>query len=135
MKAANFIKKNNPVILRGRLATPSQALKYAWWFEKFRSLLATGIYRFSYIKKDTTEIREAIGTLNEEYIPLDKLPGTSSRKTGGVASAEKGEPNYDVFTYFDLQKNAWRSFRLDNFIGFVEELQDASVTALPSRSA
>ena len=113
MNAANFIKKNNPVILRGRQATPSQALKYAWWFERFRSQLATGIYRFSYLKLDG-DIREAIGTLNPEFIPSDKLPVT--RNPSPV-------PPANTFAYFDITKNAWRSFRLDNFIGFVEEME------------
>ena len=52
MFAANHLRKQNPVILRGTPITPSQALKYAWWFEAFRKKLATGVWRFSYFKKD-----------------------------------------------------------------------------------
>ena len=113
MKAANHIRKNNPVILRGASATQSQALKYAWWFESFRTQLASGIYRFSYFKTDGS-IREATGTLNFDLIPSDKLPKGSNEY----------QPNYETFPYFDLSRNAWRSFRLDNFIGFVEEVKE-----------
>ncbi len=121
MSAANHLRKENPVILRGCPITASQALKYAWWFEAFRAKLATGVYRFSYFKLDGS-IREAVGTLCMDLIPEDKRPGTSSRQTGGVASAEKGI-NYGVFPYYDLDAAAWRSFRLDNFIGFVEQVK------------
>ena len=115
MKAANTLRKNNPVVLRGASATQSQALKYAWWFENFRAKLATGIYRFSYLKKDGT-IREAIGTLNFDYIPSDQLP-----KGDEAVSIQ-----YSAFRYFDLERNDWRAFSLDHFIGFVEEVKKES---------
>ena len=112
MKTANTLRKENPVILRGTPISLSQALKYAWWFEDFRAKLSCGIYRFSYMKKDGT-IREAIGTLNSEYIPTDKLPKGTAKII-----------NYESFSYFDLLKNEWRAFRLDNFVGFVEEVKE-----------
>ena len=112
MKTANTLRKENPVILRGTPISLSQALKYAWWFEDFRAKLATSIYRFSYMKKDGT-IREAVGTLCSDYIPTDKLPKGTAKTI-----------NYESFSYFDLLKNEWRSFRLDNFVGFVEEVKE-----------
>ena len=112
MFAANHIRKNNPVILRGATATQSQALRYAWWFEAFRNKLATGVYRFSYFKTDGS-IREARGTLDLSRIPQDQHPKGS----------EIINPKFEIFNYFDLERNAWRSFRLDNFIGFVEEVK------------
>ena len=111
MFAANHLRKNNPVVLRGQSITPSQALKYAWWFESFRAKLSTGVYRFSYLKKDGT-IREARGTLDLSRIPEDQLPKGS----------EIINPQFEIFNYFDLERNSWRSFRLDNFIGFVEQI-------------
>lgn len=53
---------------------------------------------FSFVKKDGT-IRNAIGTLMEEGTP------TSTRTR---------EPNYSTLTYFDVQKQSWRSFRIAN---------------------
>ena len=112
MITANILRKENPVILRGASLSQSQALKYAWWFEKFRNMLSKGIYRFSYMKKDGT-IREATGTLSNAFIPTDKLPKGTAKII-----------NYETFSYYDLVKNEWRSFRLDNFVGFVEEVKE-----------
>ncbi len=113
MSAANHLRKENPVILKGQKITPSQALKYAWWFESFRKKLSTGVWRFSYFKKDGS-IREAVGTLCMDLIPEDKRPkGINSE---ALACA-------DTFCYYDLDAQGWRSFRLDNFIGFVEKVE------------
>ena len=113
MRSANYIRKNNPVILRGAEASMSRSLKYAWWFENFRKQLATGAFRFSYFKKDGS-IREAVGTLDFGLIPTEHLPkGTADSETSEVST----------FAYYDLEKGSWRSFCLDNFIGFVEEVK------------
>ena len=116
MSAANHLRKQNPVILRGTPITSSQALKYAWWFENFRKKLSTGVWSFSYFKKDGT-IRQARGTLNFSRIPEEHHPKS-------LSSAPDVRPeNYDTFPYYDLDAAAWRSFRLDLFIGFVEEVK------------
>ena len=119
MRNANNLKKSNPAILRGATLTQSQALKYAWWFESFRNQLRSGTYRFSYFKTDGS-IREAVGTLDLTRIPEQDHPKESLPLQG------KREPSPSVFTYYDLYANGdtggWRSFRLDNFIGFVEQL-------------
>jgi len=112
MKTANSLRKNKPVILRGATATQSQALKYAWWFENFRNRLKSGIWRFSYFKTDG-QIREAYGTLDTTIIPEDKQPKREPDK--------QTQPCYDTFVYWDTEAQGWRSFRLDNFIGFVEQ--------------
>ena len=120
MSAANHLRKQNPVILRGHAITPSQALKYAWWFESFRKKLSTGVWRFSYFKKDGS-IRQARGTLDFSRIPEEHHPKS-------LSSAPDVRPeNYDTFPYYDLYADGdcggWRSFRLDNFIGFIEEVK------------
>ena len=115
MFAANHLKKQNPVVLRGHAITPSAALKYAWWFESFRTKLATGVYRFSYLKKDGS-IREARGTLDMSRIPEEHRPKS-------LSSAPDVRPeNYDTFPYYDINAGGWRSFRLDLFVGFVEQI-------------
>lgn len=111
MKAANHIRKEKPVILRGATPTQGQALKYAWWFENFRDKLRTGIWRFSYFKVEGS-IREAIGTLNPDLIPKEHHP----------KGEENISPKSGVFNYFDLGRNSWRSFRLENFIGFIDKM-------------
>ena len=111
MFAANYLKRENPVILKGQPIGNSRALKYAWYFENLRNKLRSGIWRFSYFKKEGS-IREARGTLDMSLIPEDRHP--------------KGNPS-DVlapagtFSYYDLDKNAWRSFCLDLFIGFITQ--------------
>lgn len=113
MKAAHHLQNNDPAILRGASLDKSQALHYAWWFEDFRGKLRTGVYRFSFFKLDGS-IREARGTLSPLLIPADKLPSSG-------ASLDK-EKSASSFPYYDLDRCAWRSFRLDNFIGFVEQM-------------
>ena len=115
MRTANQLKKEHPVILRGASLTQSQALKYAWWFESFRKKLQSGTYRFSYFKTDGS-IREAVGTLCMDLIPEDKRPSLQGGDGGRL-------PSPDVFLYYDINAGGWRSFRLDNFIGFVEEVK------------
>lgn len=115
MRTANQLKKEHPAILRGASLTQSQALKYAWWFEAFRKKLQSGTYRFSYFKTDGS-IREAVGTLDFARIPEEHHPKS-------LSSAPDVRPeNYDTFPYYDLNAGGWRSFRLDNFIGFVEQI-------------
>ena len=113
MRAANYLKHENPVILKGSPIGASRALKYAWWFESFRTKLRSGIYRFSYFKKEGS-IREAVGTLDPALIPDDFAP-----KSG--MDPEALAP-VSTFSYYDLVAGGWRSFLLDNFIGFVEKV-------------
>ena len=115
MYAAHYLKKQAPVILRGATFTQKGALKHAWYFEHFRDKLRSGIYRFSYFKTDGS-IREAIGTLNFDLIPEEHHP-----KSLSAARSDSSE-EYSSFRYYDLDANGWRSFLLDLFIGFVEQV-------------
>lgn len=67
-----------------------------------RVLFSNCMVRFTYSKTDGTE-REALGTLNERYIPSDQRP----------KSSEVDWMNSQI-RYYDLNVNAWRSFRNDN---------------------
>ena len=126
MMRANYLYGSNIILLRGanlsRREKQKVSLKLAWYFEHFRDMLASGVYRFSYFKKDGS-IREAVGTLCMDLIPEDKRPkGINSEALNGTGGAlNRAEPAAGVFPYYDLDAGAWRSFRLDNFIGFVEE--------------
>ena len=86
----------------------SNALKHAWYLMRLKNALRTGILTFSFYKKDGT-IREAKGTTHHLLVPQDKRP--------------KGifEPGHTIATisFFDLDKQEWRSFNIENFIGFV----------------
>ena len=113
MNAGNSLKKTRPVILRGAQLDASNALKYAWWFESFRDQLRTGVYRFSYFKIDG-DIREARGTLCIDLIPEENKP-KSGIDPDAVETAS-------TFRYYDLDAEGWRSFHLENFIGFVTKV-------------
>ena len=115
MYAAHYLKKQAPVILRGATFTQKGALKHAWYFEHLRGMLSNGIYRFSYFKKDGG-IREAVGTLDPALIPDDILP-KSGMDPDALTPAS-------TFRYYDLYADCWRSFCLDLFIGFVEEIKE-----------
>ena len=56
-------------------------------------------------KKDCTE-REARGTLNFDMIPKESTP----------KGTQTWEDPDDIVKYWDLDKEAWRSFRWEQFI-------------------
>ena len=116
MNAANYLYRHQSVLLRGAQLTRKEkqrfSLKTAWYFENLRTKFRSGIWRFSYFKKEGG-IREARGTLDPSRIPQDKWA-----KDTNVNHI----PSPDTFPYYDLDAAGWRSFRLDNFIGFVEQI-------------
>ena len=71
---------------------------------EFKEMLKNGIVEFEFIKKDGT-LRQAKGTLLAEHLPPQK-EGTSSKK-----------PSDNVMVYFDMEKNAFRSFVKESFVG------------------
>ena len=114
MNYANYLRGKKPAIFRGQELTKSTALKFAWYFNYFRRLLQKGVYSFCYFKTDGT-LRQALGTLDEAKIPEQHRP-----KSGCDSDSATVMP-WSTFCYYDLDANGWRSFRLDNFIGFVEK--------------
>ena len=85
-------------------------LRHAWYFVRFRRWLTDHVVKFTYFKKDRT-IRQAIGTTNLFFVPLDKWP---------KGQADDQNKSCNTITYFDLEKQDWRSFDIRNFIGYVE---------------
>lgn len=64
--------------------------------------LKIGKYKIKFTKKDGT-VREMVCTLDEKYIPKSDIPvGKSRHKTK------------DVVSVYDLEKNGWRSFRVNS---------------------
>jgi hypothetical protein len=64
--------------------------------DELKEMLRMGKVHFEYKKADGT-IREALGTLNSDYIPVAMIPKDSSTYK-----------EYNL-RYFDLDKNSWRS--------------------------
>ena len=124
MRRANYVREYAPVLFRGRVPDKSQALHYAWYFEReFRSILKQDTpQRFCYFKRDGS-LREAVGTLN-----FDLIPGASPQRNGESGLRQEGkEKSAAIFTYFDLYRQNWCSFDIRNFIGFVEPLRDTDI--------
>lgn len=67
-----------------------------------RDLLKVGPATIVFVKKDGTE-RKMRCTLNESEIPQEFSP-----KNTGKAKSD------DALAVFDVEKNAWRSFRYDS---------------------
>ena len=65
--------------------------------------MGTGIVSFT--KKDGTS-REMRCTLEEKYLPLPTEKEKTTRKE-----------NTEVLSVWDLDKNSWRSFRIDSITG------------------
>ena len=88
---------------RASFPTFSDALRYAWKRVKLVAKLRTGSVSFTFRKKDGSE-RPAVGT-------LDSSRYSYTRKTTGERPTRT-----DVVRYFDLERGAFRSFRLANLI-------------------
>ena len=81
--------------------------KVVYTEEVIKERLSSGDVHFTYRKKDGTE-REAYGTRNLDIIIRhNAIPSGNGSEKGGV------------ITYYDLDSNGWRSFRIENFIGFM----------------
>lgn len=77
--------------------------------DEFSDMIHKGIVEFEFIKKDGT-VRSAKGTLEPSLLPPSKPAGDSE-----VAVPRK--KNESVFVYYDLDKNAFRSFVKESFLG------------------
>ena len=80
--------------------------------EKYIEHLRDGVCRVTFTKKDGTE-RKMLCTLDMSGIPEKDVP-----KSDGNVSLEEGTLPETVRVY-DLEKEAWRSFRLDSVTVFV----------------
>ncbi len=88
---------------KGIYSTFSECLKAAWRAYKLTKRLRSGIIHFTY-RKATGEIRQATGTL------IDSVVKTANKK--GV----RKEANLDTVKYFDVEKDAWRMFRIERLL-------------------
>ena len=74
--------------------------------QEFNEMLHNGIVNFEFVKKDGT-IRQAKGTLVAEHLPAPKANSDApARKT-----------NENVLVYFDMEKQSFRSFVKESFLG------------------
>lgn len=103
------------------------AVNEGWSLVRLREQLKNGIVTFTFFKQDGS-LRDAKGTLHEILIPDDKKPK-------GDMSDGAAMPNYKSIPYFDLDKQEWRAFSIDKFIGFVTvyEIKESKVERQKSK--
>jgi len=82
--------------------TWSAALKKAWTLYRLAKMMRQGVVKF-YFEKVDGSARVAYGTLKD-------LPAGITSKRGVK------KPNWGTMCYFDTKKQAFRSFRVENFI-------------------
>lgn len=83
--------------------TWSAAVIKAWTLYRLAKGMRKGVVKFFYEKVD--------GSARVAYGTLCNLPaGVTSRRSA------KKEPNFGTMCYWDTKKNAFRSFRVENFI-------------------
>jgi hypothetical protein len=71
-------------------------------------MLRGEVVRFCYLQADNITLRVAVGTLQEDSVEAN-ING-------------RGLPKrlYGQFAYLDTQRLAWRSFKIQNFIGIID---------------
>ena len=89
-------------IVRTYHMTISEALKKAWALAKVKVAMGKRVVCFRY-EKVSGEIRQAWGTLASEFLPARE-------------SAEVGYTHPTCQKYWDVEKNAWRQFKIVNLI-------------------
>ncbi|MFN8304039.1 MAG: SH3 beta-barrel fold-containing protein [Saprospiraceae bacterium] len=87
---------------QNQFLTWGQCQAQAWQVARLRHRLRAGAARFTFQKQDG-EVREAYGTLN---------PALFQYEHKGTDRAESPT----AIRYFDLDKNAWRSFRAERIL-------------------
>lgn len=93
LMAWTFVKRNG--------FTMSEALKCAWANMKLKAAMKQRIVKF-YFKKVDGSVREAYGTLKENLIP--------------ATTGDNRKKNDTVTTYYDTERESWRSFKKANLI-------------------
>ena len=126
MSVANILQRElsvRTIITSGPTLTLNQrrssALLDAWDLEHLRNAMRVSVVRFSYVK-DNGDIREARGTLCFDLIPTEHHPKPLS------GAPDVRPENYETFVYYDLDRQAWRNFKVINYIGYVEDQTPSS---------
>lgn len=78
--------------------------------DELTKLLKEKVVTVTFKKKDDT-VRKMVCTLSEEYLPEPEPPAE-----GEVKRTKKENPN--TLPVWDLEKLAWRSFRVDSVVEY-----------------
>ena len=77
--------------------------------DDLKKLLKSTVLTVNFKKKDES-VRKMVCTLNEEYLPDVEEEGTENKRTKKEST--------DAIAVWDLEKQAWRSFRVDSIISY-----------------
>lgn len=83
---------------------------------RLEKLLENNVVEVKFIKNDG-EVRKMICTLSHHYLPEEYHTN--------------GHTSEDVLTVWDMEKNDWRSFRIDSVLFYVAIRTEDEVTKLP----
>ena len=98
----------------------SKAFKCAHAIYRLTNELAKGLLEFSYMKDDGT-LRHARGTLCDGVSDrLDEWKRKQAEKPKDKKAESKTRPR-EIITYWDLDKEGFRSFRADRLIEVISE--------------
>ena len=98
----------------------SKAFKCAHAIYRLTNELAKGLLEFSYMKDDGT-LRHARGTLCDGVSDrFDEWKRKQAEKPKDKKAKAKTRPR-EIITYWDLDKEGFRSFRADRLIEFKQE--------------
>ena len=105
-----------------------KAFLRAYEVQRCLEALGSGKVRLRYYKKDGT-LREAVGTLCEGY--SERFDNYEYKDEPGSATSI----NYDLFLYWDLEEDGYRSFSASRFISFEVLENSEKYGQLSSRSS
>ena len=98
----------------------SKAFKCAHAIYRLTNELAKGLLEFSYMKDDGT-LRHARGTLCDGVSDrFDEWKRKQAEKPKDKKAKSKNKPR-EIITYWDLDKEGFRSFRADRLIEVISE--------------
>jgi len=98
----------------------SKAFKCAHAIYRLTNELAKGLLEFSYMKDDGT-LRHARGTLCDGVSDrFDEWKRKQAEKPKDKKAKAKNKPR-EIITYWDLDKEGFRSFRADRLIEVISE--------------
>ena len=92
-------------LLCRRVATAQEAVRKGAIIQRIKDGMQSDIVHFVY-DKNSGEERPAFGTRDPEII----------HRYGGDPKGEGRDGPVKTFTYFDLRRRAWRSFRPENIV-------------------
>ena len=97
----------------GIFGTFGEALKAAWNKSKLQKALKSGVAVFMFRKADGTE-RKAVGTLNASNFTYEAKAATGEAKE----AKEAKKASATIVKFYDMEKEAFRSLNIQNFISF-----------------